>query len=95
MQQTFQTTVAQAIAQSLQNNNTIESMPITQPDYNSQALNTTNNHAQVHNTNGTNNTSIISPNNLKKEELEWKRTTLQMILISMVQPQHQQKQIVI
>ena len=72
MQQSFQATVAQAIAQSLQNNNTIESMPITQPDYNSQTLNTTNNHAQVHNTNGTNNTSIISPNNLKRKDLNRK-----------------------
>ena len=67
MQQSFQTTVAQSIAKSLQNNNTIELMSIIQPDYNSQTSNTTNNQAQVHNTNETNNTSIISPNNLKRK----------------------------
>ena len=67
MQQSFQATVAQAIAQSLQNNNTMEIMPITQPDYNSQTSNTTNNQAQEYNTNKTNNTSIISPNNLKRK----------------------------
>ena len=47
MQQSFQATVAQAIAQSLQNNNTMELIPMTQPDYNSQTSNTTNDHAQV------------------------------------------------
>ena len=67
MQQTFQTTVAQAIAQSLQNNNTMDLMPIIQPDYNSQTSNTTNSQAQEYNTNKTNNTSIISPNNLKRK----------------------------
>ena len=33
MQQSFQATVAQAIAQSLQHNNTMELTPINQPDY--------------------------------------------------------------
>ena len=37
-----QATVAQAIAQSLQNKNTMELMPITQPDYNSQTSNNYN-----------------------------------------------------
>ena len=72
MQQTLQATVAQAIAQSLQNNNTMEIMPITQPDYNSQTSNTTNNQAQEYNTNKTNNTSIISPNNLKRKNSDGK-----------------------
>jgi len=72
MQQSFQATVAQAIAQSLQNNNTMEIMPITQPDYNSQTSNTTNNQAQEYNTNKTNNTSIISPNNLKRKNSDAK-----------------------
>ena len=56
MQQSFQATVAQAIAQSLQNNNTMELMPITQQDYNYQTSNTTNNQTQEYNTNKTNNT---------------------------------------
>ena len=72
MQQSLQATVAQAIAQSLQNNNTMEIMPITQPDYNSQTSNTTNNQAQEYNTNKTNNTSIISPNNLKRKNSDAK-----------------------
>ena len=67
MQQSFQATVAQAIVQSLQNNNTMESIPINQPYYNSQTSNTTNNQSLEHNTNETNNTSIISPNDRKKK----------------------------
>ena len=67
IQQSFQATVVQAIAQSLQNNNAIELMPITQLDYTSQTSNTTNDHSQVYNTNGTNNTTIISPSNLKRK----------------------------
>ena len=39
MQQSFQATVAQAIAQSLQNNHTMESMHITQLAYNSHTSN--------------------------------------------------------
>ena len=63
----FQVTVAQAIAQPLQNNNVMELMPIIQPDYTSHTSNTTHDHAQAYNTNGTNNTTIISPSNLKRK----------------------------
>ena len=93
MQQSFQATVAQAIIQSLQNNNTMEL--ILQPDYNSQTLNTTNNQAQVHNTNETNNTCIISANNLKIKRSNGKRITVQIISISMVQSQQQKSQTVL
>ena len=53
--------------QALQNNNIMKVMPIIQPYYTSQISNTTNDHAQVYNINGTNNTTIISPNNLKRK----------------------------
>ena len=67
MQQSFQDRVAQAMEQALQNNNVMKLMPIIQPDYTSQTSNTTNDHAQVYNTHGTNNTTIISSNNLKRK----------------------------
>ena len=44
------------MAQALQNNNVKKLMPIVQPDYTSKTSNTTNDHAQVYNINGTNNT---------------------------------------
>ena len=66
MQHSFQETVAQAMAQSFQNNNAMELMPITQPDYESKKLNTINDHVQFFNTNGTTNNTIISPTNLKR-----------------------------
>ena len=76
MQQSFQETVAQEIAQSFQNNNAMELMPITQPDYNSSTLNTINDHTQVFIINGTNNTTIISPNNLKRKNLNGKTSSI-------------------
>ena len=79
------------MTQSLQKNNAMELMSITQPDYTSQTSNTTNDHAQVYNINGTKKTTIISPNNLKRRTRMEKRTTLQLILISMSQPKKQQK----
>ena len=85
MQQSFQDRVAQAMEQALQKNNVMKLMPIIQPYYTSQTSNTTNDHAQVYNINGTNNTTIISPNNLKRKNSNGIRTTLQIILISMSQ----------
>ena len=76
MQQSFQATVAQVITQSLQNNNTIKLIPITQLDYNSQTSNITNDHAQVYNTNVTNITSIISSKNLKRKNSNGKTNNI-------------------
>ena len=72
MQQSFQKTVAQAMAQSFQKNNAMNLMPITQPDYNSPTQNTTQDNAQVSNTNGTNNITIVSPNNFKRKSFNGK-----------------------
>ena len=65
MKQSFQAIVAQVMTQFFQNNNAIELIPITQPEYNSQTSNATDNHAQLYNTNRTNKASLISPTNVK------------------------------
>ena len=54
----------------------MELMPIIQPDYTSQTSNTTHDHAQAYNTNGTNNTTIISPNKLKRNNSNGKMNNI-------------------
>ena len=54
------------MAQSFQNDNAMELMPIIQLEYNTQTLNTANNIALLYNVSVTNNAQTISPNNLKR-----------------------------
>ena len=54
------------MAQSFQNDNAMELMPIIQLEYNTQTSNTANNIALLYNVSVTNNAQTISPNNLKR-----------------------------
>lgn len=54
------------MVQSFHKHRLMEFMIITQPGYNTQPLDISNNTAKLHNTDGTNDAQLISPNYLKR-----------------------------